>query len=205
MSNGDLFVVSAPSGTGKTTLIRKLCGDIAEIDFSVSFTTRKMRKGEREGVDYHFVDDDRFSRMVDAGEFLEWARVHGRRYGTSAALVDAALARGHDVLLDIDTQGAASVRALRGDAVLIFILPPDRSALAARLEGRGLESAADIARRMGNAREEMEKYVNYDHLVINDNLEAALRELEAIVLSYRSRVARRRESCRSILESFQQT
>ena len=205
MSNGDLFVVSAPSGTGKTTLIRKLCEGIAEIDFSVSFTTRERRKGEREGVDYHFVVDDRFSRMVDAGEFLEWARVHDRRYGTSAALVDASLARGHDVLLDIDTQGAASVRALRGDAVLIFILPPDRSALAARLEGRGLESATEVARRLGNAREELEKYVNYDHLVINDNLEAALRELEAIVLSYRSRVARRRETCRSILESFQQT
>ena len=205
MSNGDLFVVSAPSGTGKTTLIRKLCEDLGEIYFSVSFTTRKMRRGEREGVDYNFVDDDRFSRMVDAGEFLEWARVHDRRYGTSAALVDAALARGHDVLLDIDTQGAANVRALRGDAVLIFILPPGRSALAARLEGRGLESAAEVARRLGNAREEMAKHVNYDHLVINDNLEAALRELEAIVLSYRSRVARRREACRSILESFQQT
>lgn len=205
MSNGDLFVVSAPSGTGKTTLIRKLLSNVAGIDFSVSFTTRQMRAGEREGVDYHFVDDDRFSLMVDSGEFLEWAQVHGRHYGTSARLVDASLQRGHDVLLDIDTQGAASVRALRGDAVLIFILPPDRATLEARLAGRGLESAGEVGRRLGNAREELEKYVNYDHLVINDDLEAALRELEGIVLSYRSRVARRRETCRSILASFQKT
>lgn len=205
MSSGDLFVVSAPSGTGKTTLIRKLLSKVAEIDFSVSFTTRQMRTGEREGVDYHFVDDDRFSLMVESGEFLEWAHVHGRRYGTSATLVDASQERGHDVLLDIDTHGAASVRALRGEAVLIFILPPDRSTLEARLAGRGLESAAEVARRLGNAREELEKYVNYDHLVINDDLEAALRELEGIVLSYRSRGARRRETCRSILASFQKT
>ena len=205
MSNGDLFVISAPSGTGKTTLIRKLLSNVAGIEFSVSFTTRRMREGEREGVDYHFVDDDMFSRMVDAGEFLEWAQVHGRRYGTSARLVDASLQRGHDVLLDIDTQGAASVRALRKDAVLIFILPPDRATLEARLAGRGLESAGEVGRRLGNAREEMEKYVNYDHLVINDDLEAALRELEGIVLSCRSRGARRRESCRSILASFQKT
>src|SRR5262245_45819521 len=163
-----------------------------------------MRADEREGVDYHFVGDETFSRMVGAGEFLEWAQVHGQRYGTSAALVDASLARGHDVLLDIDTQGAASVRALRKEAVLIFILPPNRAALAARLAGRGLESAAEVERRLANARQELEKYVNYDYLVINDNLEAAFRELEAIVLSHRCRGARRREFCRSILASFQQ-
>lgn len=205
MNNGDLFVISAPSGTGKTTLIRRLLGNIEGIDFSVSFTTRKIRAGEREGVDYHFVDDARFSRMVDAAEFLEWAQVHGQRYGTSAALVDGSLARGHDVLLDIDTQGAASVRALRRDAVLIFILPPGRQALETRLAGRGLESAAEVRRRLGAAREELEKYVNYDHLVINDDLENALRELTSIVLSYRTRVARRRDACRSILASFQKT
>ena len=205
MSNGDLFVVSAPSGTGKTTLIRKLLGEIARIDFSVSFTTRRMRTGEQEGVDYHFVDDDRFSRMIEAGEFLEWARVHDQRYGTSATLVDASLRRGHDVLLDIDTQGAASIRARREDAILIFILPPDRATLETRLRGRGLESAADVERRLGNARQELEKYVNYDHLVINDDLDEALRELEGIVYSYRSRAVRRRERCRSILATFQKT
>lgn len=203
MSNGDLFVVSAPSGTGKTTLIRRLLSDIPGVDFSVSFTTRKMRPGEREGVDYHFVDNDRFGRMVDEGAFLEWAEVHGQRYGTSAELVDASLAQGHDVLLDIDTQGAASVRSLRRNAILIFILPPDRQTLEKRLSGRGLESAAEVVRRLGNAREELEKYVNYDHLVINDELETASRELTAILLSYRTRGARRREACRAILASFQ--
>lgn len=196
-------MVSAPSGTGKTTLIRRLLADLPGIDFSVSYTTRPMREGEREGIDYFFVDEDRFDRMVAAGEFLEWARVHGRRYGTCVRLVDASLARGHDVLLDIDTQGAASVRRLRKGALLIFIMPPDREALEARLRGRGLESGEEVSRRMTNARQELERFSEYDYLVINDDLERALRELEAIVLAHRSRGEERRRECHRILASFQ--
>lgn len=203
MSSGDLFVVSAPSGTGKTTLIRRLLADLPGIDFSVSFTTRPMREGETEGVDYHFIDDARFDGMLEAGEFLEWARVHGRRYGTGSRLVDASLARGHDVLLDIDTQGAASVRRLRKEAVLIFILPPGPETLEARLRGRRLESAEEVRRRLDNARQEMERHSDYDYLVINDDLERARRELEAIVLAHRSGGERRRQECHRILESFQ--
>ena len=203
MSSGELFVVSAPSGTGKTTLIRRLLADLPGIDFSVSFTTRPMREGEKEGVDYHFIDDVKFDGMLAAGEFLEWARVHGRRYGTGSRLVDASLAFGHDVLLDIDTQGAASVRKLRKEAVLIFILPPDPGTLEARLRGRRLESGDEARRRLSNAKQEMERHTDYDHLVINDDMERALRELTAIVLAHRSGGERRRQECRLILESFQ--
>jgi guanylate kinase len=202
MMGNDLFVVTAPSGTGKTTLIRRLLADLPGIDFSVSYTTRPMRPGETEGVDYHFVERAVFDRMVARGEFLEWAEVHGQRYGTSAVLVDASLAKGRDVLLDVDSQGASSVRRLRRDAVLIFILPPDFRTLSARLRGRGVETPAEIERRIGNARAEAQKYVEFDYAVVNDDLEEALARLEGIVLAHRSRMSRQMEVCRRIAAGF---
>jgi guanylate kinase len=202
LSNRDIFVVTAPSGTGKTTLIRRLLEDLPDVDFSVSYTTRPMRAGEKEGVDYHFIGLEEFERMVADGEFLEWAEVHGQRYGTSARLVDASLARGRDVLLDVDTQGAASVRRLRGESVLIFILPPDFETLKKRLTGRGLEPLLDIERRVRNARAEVERCSKFDYVVINESLDEALLRLEAILLAHRSRTDRQAEACSRILASF---
>src|SRR5262245_1315599 len=171
LSKGDLFVISAPSGTGKTTLVKRLLEKLPDLAFSVSYTTRQARKGERPGVDYFFVDQGAFDRMVKDNEFLEWATVHGERYGTSARQVDEVLTRGQDVLLDIDTQGAANVRRLRRDATLIFIMPPSLDALQRRLQGRGLEGAAEVERRLRNARAEMEKYRDYDFLIVNDSVD----------------------------------
>ena len=202
MSERDLFVVTAPSGTGKTTLIRRLLADLDGIDFSVSYTTRPRRPGETEGVDYHFVDRAAFDRMVGEGGFLEWAEVHGQRYGTSTRLVDASLTAGRDVLLDVDTQGAASVRRLRAGAVLIFILPPDFGALERRLRERGLESEEAIERRLRNARAEVEHVKEFDYVVINDSLDDALTRLEAIVEAHRGRLSRQRQACEKILATF---
>lgn len=202
MSKSDLFVVTAPSGAGKTTLIRRLLADLPGLDFSVSFTTRRRRDEEREGVDYHFVDRDTFDRMVADDEFLEWAEVHSHRYGSSARLVRQSQEQGRDVLLDVDTQGAASVRRLRPDAVLIFILPPDFQTLKTRLERRGFDPAPEVERRIRNARSEVEKCMDFDYLVINDSLEEASRRLEGILLAHRSRMFRQQEACRRILASF---
>src|SRR5262245_10677768 len=141
---------------------------IPNLGFSVSYTTRPPRAGEQEGRDYHFVDEQRFGRMVEAGEFLEWAQVHGHRYGTGAKPVDVIVGQGKDVVLDIDTQGAASVKRLRDDAVLVFIMPPDLDTLRSRIRGRALEAPDEIDRRVRAALREMERFELYDYLVIND-------------------------------------
>ncbi len=201
MSDADLFVVSAPSGAGKTTLIRRLLERVDGMEFSVSYTTRPPREGEREGGDYHFITDDRFDAMLREGGLLEWATVHGRRYGTGGRRVDEALARGRDVLLDVDSQGARSVRRLRPEAVLIFIMPPDCPALEARLRGRGGEPG-EIARRIGAARAEMERHVDYDYVIVNRTLDEALRDLVGIVLARRRRRARMEPECLRILATF---
>ena len=201
--NSDLFVISAPSGSGKTTLARRLLADLSRIEFSISYTTRKMRPNERDGVDYHFVDDGEFDRMLREGEFLEWAEVHGRRYGTSEAAVDRNLAAGQDVILDIDTQGAASVRIRRRDAVLIFILPPGLQALKERIRSRGAESAGEMERRLDHAREEVKHHSEYDYIVINDSVDEAAHALEAIVTAHRLRRRRQKDACLPILKSFE--
>ena len=180
---GILIIISSPSGAGKTTLSRRLVAEFDTLGFSVSYTTRPPRKGEREGVDYRFVDDAEFERMIAAGELAEWAEVHGNRYGTSRASVEHALADGHDTVFDIDWQGA---NALTGqwpeDVLRIFILPPSLVVLEDRLRRRATDEAQVIERRLRRAVEEMSHYDEYEHLIVNDDLEEAYQTLRAIYL-----------------------
>ncbi len=184
---GTLFIVSAPSGAGKTSLVRALVSTDPGIVVSVSHTTRTPRPGEQDGTHYHFVDRARFEAMVSAGELLEHARVFDNYYGTARAAVEAGLCTGRDLVLEIDWQGARQVRTLMPQAVSIFILPPSAAALEQRLRGRAQDSAEVIARRLGEARGEMSHFGEFDYLVLNDELDAALYELRAIVTSQRLR------------------
>lgn len=183
--SGILYIVSAPSGAGKTTLVRALLREDPGIRLSVSFTTRAPREGEVEGVAYHFVDIPRFKAMREAGEFLEWAEVHGNFYATSRPWLEGQLAAGQDVLLEIDWQGAAQVREKFPDAVSIFILPPSYAELEARLRGRGTDSPEVIARRLAAARDEMRRVSDFDYAIINKDLHVALGDLMAVVRAAR--------------------
>jgi guanylate kinase len=199
---GGVIVISAPSGAGKTTLCRRLLAELPGIEFSVSLTTRPPRPGEQEGVDYHFVSRQEFEDRRDRGGFIEWAVVAGHLYGTSGEAVRAAAGRGRDVLLDIDTQGAASIRRLVPEAVHIFILPPGPDALRARLEGRGSETAESLARRLGLARGEIEKAHLYDFIIVNDDLDQAYERLRAVVLGARCRRDRQQDRLAAIAGAF---
>jgi guanylate kinase len=199
MSQGTLFIVSAPSGAGKTSLVKALRDRLDGFTVSVSHTTRPRRSGEEPGRDYHFVDTAAFERMIGEGAFLEHARVFDNYYGTSQTAVETALALRKDVLLEIDWQGAAQVRRALPEAVSIFILPPSRRALQQRLEARGQDDHETIARRMRDALSEMSHYSEYDYLVINDDFETALAELRAIVLACRLRTVRQVEAHRKML------
>ena len=178
---GRLFVISAPSGAGKTTLVKRLVALQPELRFSISYTTRPMRDGEVEGRDYFFIDEARFMRMREAGEFLENANVFGNFYGTGRQQVCELLDAGHDVLLEIDWQGARQVRSNLPEAVSIFILPPSISALEERLRGRSTDSAAVIKRRLGEARGDMAHWDEFDHVVVNDDLLRAVGQLRSIL------------------------
>jgi guanylate kinase len=178
---GRLYVIAAPSGTGKTSLVRALMARVPSLAFSVSHTTRKPRPTEVDGRDYHFVDAARFERMVGSGEFLEHARVFDNRYGTARAGVLAALTRGQDLLLEIDWQGAAQVRERLPEAIDIFILPPSRAALEQRLRGRGTDSAEVIARRLADSVTELSHWHEFRYVIVNELFERALADLERIV------------------------
>lgn len=182
---GNLFIITAPSGAGKTSLVRALLAADSQIQLSVSYTTRKPRPGEVDGVDYHFVDEAQFLHMLGDSDFLESAEVHGARYGTSQTRVDTALEAGTDVVLEIDWQGAAQVRFLYPQAVSVFILPPSMEALQQRLTNRGQDSGEVIARRFAAAREEMSHVDEFDYVTINDKFEEALEDLQAIVRTQR--------------------
>jgi len=191
---GQLFIISAPSGAGKTSLVHALLGATSGIGVSISHTTRAMRPGEMHGRDYHFVDPDTFSGMIDRGEFIEYALVFGNRYGTSRETVGAALAAGQDLVLEIDWQGARRIRDLYPDAISVFVMPPSIGELRRRLEYRGEDGPAVIAARMQAAREEMSHYGEYQYLIVNDNFERARADLEAIVRVARLATARQQQT-----------
>jgi guanylate kinase len=183
--SGNLFIITAASGAGKTSLVRELLAADHLIKLSVSYTTRQPRPGEVNGEHYHFVEDATFLKMLGEGDFLESAHVHGARYGTSQTLVDEALAAGNDLILEIDWQGAAQVRKLYPSAISIFILPPSMTALESRLRGRGQDSEEVIFKRLAAAREEMSHVGEFDYVTINDKFDESLQDLAAIVRTQR--------------------
>ena len=201
--SGNLFIVSAPSGAGKTSLVRALLDINPLINLSVSYTTRNPRPGETDGRDYHFVSRDTFVAMMKNGEFLESAEVYGNMYGTSQRWIEKEIDQGRDILLEIDWQGAAQVRRLFPHCISIFILPPSLEALEQRLIGRGQDSEEVIARRMAAAREDMSHVAEFDYVIINDNLNEALRELNAVVLSARLRCANQLARHQVLINHFQ--
>jgi guanylate kinase len=184
---GLLFVVSAPSGTGKTTIVERLVQVVPDLGLSRSYTSRDIRAGEADGVDYNFITRARFEAMIAAGAFWEWADVFGNLYGTCATDAEAELASGRDLVLVIDVQGARQVRRLRAGTIGVFVLPPSFEVLEQRLRGRSKDSEAAIRRRLATAREEVAAVDEYDYVVVNDALDACVERLKAIVLAERSR------------------
>lgn len=187
---GTLYIVSAPSGAGKTSLVKALLDALPDIRVSVSHTTRAMRPGEADGVNYHFVDCATFTHLLEHGDFLEHAEVFGNYYGTSQAALERTLAEGHDLILEIDWQGAQQVRRKLPHAQSIFILPPSQAALRQRLDNRGQDSTEVIERRMREAVSEMSHYVEYDYLIINDDFASALEDLKSIFRTRQLRLDR---------------
>jgi guanylate kinase len=199
---GRLFIVSAPSGAGKTTLVERLVEQVPHLRMSRSYTSRPVRPGEVHGVDYNFVTRERFEAMIAAGEFLEWAEVFGNLYGTRAADTEALRQAGFDVMLVIDVQGARQVRSLGLDMSTVFVMPPSATVLEGRLRGRSKDSEADIQRRLRVSREEVEAFVEYDYIVLNDELNAAVDRLRAIVIAERARLCRMRQAAEAIVTTF---
>ena len=187
---GNLFVVSAPSGAGKTTLCRKAGEEVPGLLHSVSFTTRAPRPGEVQDVHYTFIDQDEFRAMISDGEFIEWAKVHGNFYGTSRERIEAIIGSGNDVILDIDVQGARKIREYYPESTLIFVLPPSMDALEKRLFDRMSDSAEVIERRLKKAREEISEYKYYDYVIVNDLFEEAFGVFSSIIRAERSRLSK---------------
>jgi guanylate kinase len=199
---GLLFIVSAPSGTGKTTLVERLVTTVPDLLMSRSFTSRPPRQGESDGVDYTFIDRPRFEEMMRAGEFLEWADVFGNYYGTARTETERILASGRDLVLVIDVQGARQVRRAGFDHVGIFVLPPSFAVLEARLRQRSKDSEGQIRRRLEVARGEVDAVADYDYVVVNDEIDVAVGRLEAIVTAERARRARMQTITERIVETF---
>ena len=191
MEIGNLFIISAPSGTGKTTILKKVISGMENIMFSVSHTTRTPRPGEKEGVDYYFVEKDAFQKMLEKGLFYEWAEVHGNLYGTSRNAVQEIIDQGKDIILDIDVQGGLQAMDKVGDkGIFIFILPPSLQELEKRLVNRGTESESVIATRLKNAQGEIRIMGKYDYVIVNDSLAEAVEVLKSIIIAERSRKRR---------------
>jgi guanylate kinase len=199
---GILFVVSAPSGTGKTTVVERLVQLVPDLALSRSYTSRPLRAGEVDGVDYNFITRSRFEAMVSAGEFLEWADVFGNLYGTCATDVERELARGCDMVLVIDVQGARQVRLRYAHTVGVFVLPPSFDVLEQRLRGRSRDPEDAMQRRLRTARNEVAAFAEYDYVIVNDALDACVDRLRAIVLAERARLRSVHDEIEPIVESF---
>ena len=199
---GLLFIVSAPSGAGKTTLVERLVEQVPNLRMSRSYTSRPAREGEVDGVDYNFVSRERFEAMVVAGEFLEWADVFGNYYGTCAADTERCLANGQDIVLVIDVQGAKQVRSSGVESVGIFVLPPSAEILEQRLRGRSQDAEVEIGKRLDAACREVGEFASYEYVVVNDELDGAVERLRAIVLAERARVKAMRPTAENIIETF---
>lgn len=199
---GTLFVVSSPSGGGKGTLIRRVLGSVPNLSYSVSYTTRTPRNGEVHGREYYFVNRETFETMVRGNEFLEWAEVHGNLYGTSKQQVAVETAAGTDIVLEVDVQGAASIRNLTLDSVSIFILPPSYETLKERLITRGTDSAEQLALRLNNAPEELRQFSCFDYVIINDDVDRAAHQLAAIIYGERARCERQDKVVKQVIENF---
>ena len=193
MVRGSLFIITAASGTGKTSLVKQLIATTNDLAVSISHSTRKPRPGEIDGQHYHFVSREIFADMIKKGEFLEHAEVFENYYGTAQSTVEFMLSNGLDVILEIDWQGALQVQKLRPDATTIFILPPDRQSLRQRLSNRGQDSQEVIEKRLAGSVNEMSQYVNFDYVVINDNFDVALAELKSIIIANRLTLAKQQE------------
>ncbi|RMG57330.1 MAG: guanylate kinase [Deltaproteobacteria bacterium] len=202
MSRGNLIVISAPSGTGKTTVCRELVKRMEGLVLSTSYTTRPKKEGERDGIDYFFVSPERFDEMASKGEFLEWAEIYGWKYGTSRKVVEEKISRGVDVLLEIDVQGGRIVKEKFPDAVLIALFPPGRETLIQRLLKRGRDRSDEIEKRVAVARRELEVLLEYDYYIINENLDETISKAILIIEAQRQRVACRREELEKIVSQF---
>ena len=202
MAKGLLFIVSAPSGAGKTTLVEQLADQTPRLTMSRSYTSRPAREGELDGVDYNFVSRSAFEQMVGRGEFLEWAEVFGNLYGTRAADTERMLASGCDVVLVIDVQGARKVRQRGIESTTVFVMPPSFEVLEQRLRGRSKDPEEAIQRRLQVAREEVASFAEYDFVVINDELTAAVERLRGIVIAERARLERMRAEAETIVRTF---
>ncbi|QKJ66792.1 guanylate kinase [Deefgea piscis] len=202
MVKGNLLVVTAPSGAGKTTLVAALLAADSQVQLSISFTTRPPREGEINGKDYHFVDRAEFERMIAAGELLEFAEVYGNYYGTSQLWINEVMANGRDILLEIDCQGAEQVRRLFPEAIGIFILPPCLETLESRLRGRGKDSDEVIARRLAVAKEEVNHVDEFDFVIVNEHIDDAVRDMIAVVRAQRLTLARQSERHTALISSL---
>lgn len=200
--SGILFVVSSPSGGGKGTLIQRVLKRLPNLSYSVSYTTRKPRAGESDGSQYFFVTREQFSQMIERNEFLEWANVHGHLYGTSREQVSRDVSSGRDIVLEVDVQGAASIRKLVDDAVSVFILPPSLNVLRQRLVARGTDSTDELEVRLRNAPQELKAYKTFDYAIINDDADRAAEQLIAIIEAERTRLSRQQDRIRRVVESF---
>lgn len=203
MSTGSIFIVVAPSGAGKTSLVAALLKAAPDVELSVSFTTRAPRAGEIDGQHYHFVSRDAFEAMIAAGDFLEYAEVYGNYYGTSVRWIRERTTAGHDILLEIDWQGARQVREIFAEAVGIFILPPSLQVLESRLRGRGTDSNEVVERRLAEARAEIALVGEYDYIVVNDEFEQARTDLLAVVRAVQLRAPRQCQRLASVLAQMQ--
>ena len=201
-ASGNLIIVSGPSGAGKSALAASVLRMVLGLRFSISYTTRSPRGSERDGVEYYFVPESRFRELIERGEFLEWAEVYGNYYGTPQRCIDEALARKEDVLLDVDVQGARTIRTKRPSAIAVFILPPSFAVLRERLERRRLDKDYVMKQRLEIARREIVQYRDYDFLIVNEDLGRAAEELKSIILAYRCSMAARAESAQDIVATF---